>query len=169
MDQLRNAVADAPENPRHHARLGAFYLYHGYLVEAMALFDRAIALGPDDVWLMTEFGGLLSKAENRAEALDFYLRALRVNPDYVPALVNTGGMLNALGRHGEALPYLEHALVLTPENPGIRYFLGVTFISLERHIEAREQLHQALSQLDDSAEASQLKQQIEAALEALSG
>lgn len=169
MAQLRNAVVDAPENPIHHARLGGFYLYHGYLVEAMALFERAITLGPNDMWLMTEFGGLLSKSGNGAEALDFYLRALTVNPDYGPALINTGGILNALGRHEEAIPYFEHALVLAPENPGIRFFLGVTFISLERPIQAREQLQQALTQLDDSAEAAQLKQQIEAALAALAG
>ena len=116
---------------------------------------------------MNEIGGLLSRAGQGVEALGFYQMALQVNPDYGPALINTGGILNALSRHAEAVPYFEHALELSPADPGVRFFLGVTFMSLERYDDARAQLQQALTELDDSDEARQLKEQIEAALESL--
>ncbi len=50
---------------------------------------------------------------------------------------------------------------------GIRFFLGVTYLSLERHDEAREQLQQALTEVGDTSD--NLKHQIEAALQSLSG
>ncbi|MDA0333810.1 MAG: tetratricopeptide repeat protein, partial [bacterium] len=165
--RLRDAVTNAPEEPIHQARLGGFYLYHKYLPEALALFHRASRLRPNDLWLINEFGGLLSRTGNGDEALGFYLQALQVNPDYGPALINAGGILNALQRHEEALRHFEHALTLSPEDPGIRFFLGVTYISLERYDDARTQLQQALASLDDSDEAARLQPQIEAALEAL--
>jgi tetratricopeptide (TPR) repeat protein len=167
MSQLRQAVTSAPEEPVNHARLAGFFLHHEYLTEALALFERARVQRPQDPWLMNEIGGLLSRAGQGVEALGFYQMALQVNPDYGPALINTGGILNALSRHAEAVPYFEHALELSPADPGVRFFLGVTFMSLERYDDARAQLQQALTELDDSDEARQLKEQIEAALESL--
>lgn len=165
MAQLRKGLENAPEQPIHHARLGGFFLYHDYVPQALALFERARHLAPTDVWLLNEFGGLLSRTGHGAESLEYYEQALQVDPTFGPALINTGGVLNALGRHEEALARFDQALSGAPDDPGIRFFLGATYISLGRHDEAREQLQQALEEIDDNHES--LKQQIEGALASL--
>lgn len=164
-ERLRSSLINAPEDAITHARMGGFFLYHDYLPEALALFERAVRLEPDNIWLMNEFGGLLSRRGNGEQALDFYERSLRVDAEYGPALINAGGILNALGRNKQALAYFQRALLLSPGDPGVRFFIGVTYISVGDYDEARKALEQALSEVGDTSET--VRQQIQAALDSL--
>lgn len=171
MQQLRDAIGNAPEAAIHHARLGGFYLYNDYLPQALALFERAAHLEPEDAWMLNEFGGLLSQKGLGEQALVYYRRALQGQPDFGPAMINTGGLLNALGRHQEALPLFERAAMLAPEDANVQFYLAVTYLSLGQSAAARQGLETALGLVTDNDASRQqtdaLRQQIEAALAAI--
>ena len=71
----------------------------GRRVEAVALFDKALALKPDlaEAWLGR--GNVLSKLKRLDEAIASHDKALALDPELTEAWCGRGNVLTELGRY----------------------------------------------------------------------
>jgi len=84
------------------------------LSEAVADYDKAIALCPDYGAAWNGRGLALAELGEPADALDSYDRALALRVDYVAVHANRSAVLLTLGRAEEALAAADRALALDP-------------------------------------------------------
>ena len=89
--------------------------------EALASYDRALALRPDYVEALANRGVTLHELKRFEEALASYDRALAVRPDYAEAFVNRGVTLHELKRFEEALASYDRAIALRPDYAQAHY------------------------------------------------
>ncbi len=104
--------------------------------EALAAYERAIALKPDFVEALNNRGNILSELVRLDEALASYDRALALRPDFAESLDNRGVALYDLRRFDEALASHERVLALNPDNPEALNNRANALHALKRHDEA---------------------------------
>jgi tetratricopeptide (TPR) repeat protein len=112
--------------------------------EALAAYDRALALDPDDAWAHSTRGAALRMLGRLEEALAAYDRALALDPDNAWVHSNRGVALQLLGRLEEALAAYDRALALDPDNAWAHSNRGVALRALGRLEEALAAYDQAL-------------------------
>ena len=78
--------------------------------EAIAAYDRALALAPNNALVLNNRGAALNEIKLHEEALASFERAVAVAPDYAEAYYNRGNALKGLKRIAEALESYERAL-----------------------------------------------------------
>lgn len=83
--------------------LGSALLKQGRREEALATFDKAVQLEPDNADLWKKLGDLLIGIERLDEAVLTYQHALKLNPRFWEAAHSAGILLHRLGRTDEAL------------------------------------------------------------------
>lgn len=88
--------------------------------EALPLFERAVALAPDDPEARLDLGFYLLTLGRADEALPQLHAAVDLQPDFADAHVILGRALVQAGRLGEAVTSFERALALDPTNPDAR-------------------------------------------------
>jgi tetratricopeptide (TPR) repeat protein len=82
--------------------------------EALAAYERALAIQPDYASAWRNKGSLFRNQRRYAEALAAYDRALEIEPDYAYAWNGKGKTLSDMGQPAAALAAYEHALELDP-------------------------------------------------------
>jgi len=82
----------------------------GEAKDALACFDQALALEPNNTDLLVKKGLALEQLENWDDALASYNRALALDPGLTVAYLYKGGVCNRLQRYQEALQSYERAL-----------------------------------------------------------
>lgn len=80
--------------------------------DAIAAFDRAIALNPTHSRAWNHRGNALSGLHRAAEALVAYDRAVAIQPDYHQAWFNRGLLLAEMMAYGNALASYDRAIAL---------------------------------------------------------
>jgi tetratricopeptide (TPR) repeat protein len=121
--------------------------------EALASYDRALALRPDHAEALRNRGAALHALRRLDEALASYDRALALRPDYAEALYLRGNTLHALRRLDEALTSYDRALALRPDYAEALYNRGNTLHALRRFDEVLASYDRALALRPDYAEA----------------
>jgi tetratricopeptide (TPR) repeat protein len=96
------------------ARRAEAHRQQGRYQEALADFDRAVALHPDYGWALAHRGETFFLMDRYEEALADLDRAIALNPDYAWALAHRAAVYRRLKRHPEALRDLNQALALEP-------------------------------------------------------
>jgi tetratricopeptide (TPR) repeat protein len=89
---------------------------HGRPSEALASYQRALAVRPDCVPALNNRGVALRNPGCPAEALASFDAALEIQPEHLDALNNRGKALVDLGREDEALPSFDKALAIDPRS-----------------------------------------------------
>ncbi len=123
------------------------------LGEALAGYDRALAVRPDHANALHNRGVTLHLLQRFEEALASYDGALAVQPDHADALNNRGLTLHQLQRFEEALASYMNALTLRPHDAAALYNCGVTFQQLKRFGEALASYDRALALQPDYVDA----------------
>ena len=90
----------------------------GQLGEAVARYERALALAPDHPETLDNLGIVLVDLGRLEEAVAHHERALAVRPDSAEAHYNLGSALQRQGRYAEALACYGRALSLKPDHAG---------------------------------------------------
>jgi tetratricopeptide (TPR) repeat protein/ADP-heptose:LPS heptosyltransferase len=85
--------------------------------EALACFERAIALDPNNIQAKINKGALLKRLGHFQLGLDLAEEVLRIDPNSFEALTLKGTALMSLGDNLASLHCFESALQLAPENP----------------------------------------------------
>lgn len=121
--------------------------------EALASYDRALALAPDQPVVLANRGNVLRQLGRADDALASYDRALAVSPDLVAALSSRGLVRQEAGRLEEALADCERALALSPDDPDVLANSAVALRRLRRYDAALARLDRALVLRPDYPEA----------------
>jgi tetratricopeptide (TPR) repeat protein len=112
--------------------------------EALAAFEQALRLDPNNALAYSNRGKVLHELGRPKEALASFEQALRLDPDLAVAHNNLGLMLCELGRPKEALASFEQALRLDPNYGDAHANRGRVLGDLRRPKEALAAFEQAL-------------------------
>jgi tetratricopeptide (TPR) repeat protein len=88
----------------------------GQTEAAIASYDQALAIKPDDHKAWYNRGLALSDLGQKEAAIASYDQALAINPDKDEAWFNRGNSLKALGRYEEALASFDKSLEFLPDD-----------------------------------------------------
>ncbi len=100
--------------------------------EAIAHFERALALLPESAELNYNYATTLKQQGRLDAAKARFERALAIKPDHANAHLNLGNVLLDLGRLGEAAARYERGLEIKPDSADLHCNLG-----LVRHYQGR--------------------------------
>ncbi len=143
--------------PRHAAgawlNRGAVLADLGQPAEALASYDRAIALKPDFAEAFNNRGRALATLGRLAEALDSYDRATALKPDQAAAHNNRGNALKDLGRPEEALASYDRAIALKPGYADAHNNRGALLRDQRRLVEALDSHNRAIALAPGHADA----------------
>jgi tetratricopeptide (TPR) repeat protein len=128
-------------------------MQQGRLDEALAGYDRALAVRPDDPHALYNRGVTLHLLRRFEAALASYDRALAVQPDYAEALSNRGVTLYELQQFEAALASYDRALALRPDFAEVLSNRGNALQALKRLDAALASYDRALAVRPDYAEA----------------
>jgi predicted O-linked N-acetylglucosamine transferase (SPINDLY family) len=136
-----------------YVNLGSVQLELGWLDDALAAFEQALAL--DSAYAPAHYNrGLVLQQQGRLDgALACYRHAVALKPDFLEAITNAGIVLQELGRPGEAVMALRQAVTLRPDAPEPRNNLGVALLACGQPADAVTEFQQALARKPDYAEA----------------
>lgn len=115
---------------------------------AVASYDAAIALGPDEIRAQPAYssrGFALKELKRFDEALASYDRAIEIEDTDAEVRINRGGVLQEMGRHEEALASYERAIVLKPDYVEAYAGRGFSLLNRGRHEESLESFNKALA------------------------
>jgi protein O-mannosyl-transferase len=128
--------------------------------DSIALFERALAVAPQNALAHQGLGTTLYAMGHKQEAISHFREALRIEPGYPDIHANLGIALSAQGLYGEAIEQLREALRLQPEDAKTRTALadalenqGVALDRDGRTGDATEFFKEALAIRPDSADA----------------
>jgi tetratricopeptide (TPR) repeat protein len=104
VEWISRAIRQQPKTD-YLTNLGTALLSQGRPEEAVAAFDKAVQLKPDDADLWRNLGNVLADVHRLAEAILSYQQALKLNPHHCDAAHRVGLLLHRLNRSEEALVY----------------------------------------------------------------
>ncbi len=117
----------------------------GRLGDAIADYERALAICPDDAGLNYNLGLAFAQNGNFRSARSAFSRAVSLKPDFVEAHGNLGVAHQELGEPSDAVAAFERALSLQPDSPVLLNNLGLALQEAERTsdaLKAFERAHQ---------------------------
>jgi tetratricopeptide (TPR) repeat protein len=151
---LIHGLDSRPPNPAAIlADLGLAQAALGQFENALASYERSLALAPDQPDVHYRRGNALAALRRTGEALACFDLALRLRPGFVDALNNRGAALAALGRAAEALASYDQALALKQDFAAAHYNRSGALMALDRPEEAVASYDRALALRPDNAAA----------------
>ena len=96
----------------------------GRHAEAIAQFEQALALQPDDTKVLFALGNTASQLGLAGPAEQFFRRVLVLEPARLEAIVNLANLLRDAGQYDAAIALLDPALAREPESPELLLTLG---------------------------------------------
>ena len=144
--------AFASRRPGFWNELGRGFAARGHYEEALACYDRVLALRGDIPQLWNNRGNALRYLDRLDEAEESLREALRLKPEFANAHNNLGRVLDDLGRFEEAEASVRMALRLRPEHGFAHFNLGYILYHLGRAGEAEASYRTALRLRPETAE-----------------
>ncbi len=124
-----------------------------YWHDSLGLFERAIAVNPDNYLAYSSLGAAFREAGRNGEAIASFERAVSIKPHFADAEVGLGAALTAEGRVDQGMAHLAEAVRLEPESVTAHIHLGFALGKSGRPREAADQYRIALQLNSESAEA----------------
>jgi uncharacterized protein HemY len=120
IQQLQQAAAAHPEDPRPWTRLANLYHDAGMFPQATGFYEKAVALVPGDPNLLTDLGVCYRRTGATDKALEMFTRAEKADPRHWQCLYNQVIVYGLdLGRHAEAEAALSKLEKVNPQAPGL--------------------------------------------------
>jgi adenylate cyclase len=143
----RKAVALDGDDYDNHWSLAVVQLFRREFDEAMAEYERALSLNPNDADVLVEMGEALTYLGRPDEAVEQIERAMRLNPKYDDwYLWDLGFAHYQAERYEEALAALKR--IANPAN-GVRLMMASAYAQLGREDEARSEMSVFLENAPD--------------------
>jgi tetratricopeptide (TPR) repeat protein len=120
--------------------------------EAIAHFEQALQLMPDDADAHGHLGDVLRAIHQHDAAIARYRQALAIRPNDAALCARLASVLQASGRSAEAIALGEQALVLDPHADDAHGTLGSAFMTLNRNEEALAHFEASLAVAGERAE-----------------
>ena len=137
----RSLALDAKSVPAL-AYLGVTYAERGMYQDALAFYERAIALNSQLATLHYLAADTMLKSSNAdtTRAEKYLQRAIELDPNLAAAYLSSAKIYVRTNRYEEAAPLLERAVSLQPELLEAHYQLGRVLMKLKRTDEANREL-----------------------------
>ncbi|MEN6556635.1 MAG: tetratricopeptide repeat protein, partial [Thermoguttaceae bacterium] len=132
------------DNAVAHNNLGLSLADRGRNDEAIAQYQKALAISPRLTMALGNFGAALADRGQLNEAANQYEKALQADPHYGEAYVGLGNVAADRGRWDEAVSLYRKALALKPELPEAHVNLGAALAERGKWDEATAEYHKAL-------------------------
>ena len=142
-----------PDSWMAHYNLGVVLGRAGRLPEAIAEYERALALRPGMAEIHSDFGTALVRSGRVTEAVAQFEEAVRLEPANVLAHLNLSAALQQVGRVDAAIAQGEETLRLRPDFPEASFNLGLMFKATGRLPEAIAQFNRVLDQRPEFPDA----------------
>jgi tetratricopeptide (TPR) repeat protein len=126
-------------------KLGNACFFEERYEDAIANYDRSVALNPELPEAWSNRGLSLKNLEHYEESIANYDKAIELTPDFCAAWYNRGISLGFLERHEEAIISYEKAIELAPENYEVWNNRGVSLDKLGHHEKAIASFDQAFN------------------------
>jgi protein O-GlcNAc transferase len=149
----RALLEQDPAIPGALANLGDLVYNRGLSAEAFELYDRALALAPDDTVALTNRGRALLGEGRTAEAEAGFRAVLAIDPDDPRALNNLGEILLRRNAFEEAHALLARAVRVAPDSAAAHTTFGKLLLLGGRVTDALVVLERAVKLAPASAEA----------------
>ena len=125
--------------------LGLIHSLQGKHQLALAAYDLALKIQPDDAEVLINKGSTYIDIKNYVLALEVLEKATQIRPDISEAWSNKGISLNNLNLYQEAIAHYDKALSLKPDYAECWSNKGITLNELKRFDEAIAHYDKALS------------------------
>ena len=135
-----------------HNNLGASLQQMQRHEEALASYDKAIALKPDYANAHYNRGSILKQMKRQREALASYDRAIALNPGHAEAHNSRGIVLQELRRYAEALSSYDKAIAINPSHAQAHNNRGTALMSTGDMKEAEQMFLKASALKPDFAD-----------------
>jgi protein O-mannosyl-transferase len=148
-----DTIAKNPSAEMAFVNLGILQQESGRLDDALASYDRALALDPAAADVHRNRGNALAAQGRVDAALESFATALRLDPSDARTRNSRANTLAGAGRHGEAIVEYEGALAIDPRYADAHGNLANVLVMEGRRDEARAHYEQALAADPGYAEA----------------
>src|SRR3954467_10570874 len=125
----------------------------GRHVEAIARYEAALAIQPDDAKVLFALGNTAQLLGLTAPAEQFFRKVLALEPGRLEALVNLANLLRANGQFEAAIALLAPAAAQAPASPELLLTLGSAWREKDDAALARAHFLAALARRPDYAPA----------------
>lgn len=159
-ERLYRQVLAQASVPEALVNLGNLLARQGRHMEALPLYDQALAARPDFLEALFNRAGLLLEMQRPEAALENYDRVVALRPDLAAAWNNRGSALRALQRLEESLASFERAAALNPGHVNALANRAMILQDLRRLDEALAAADQALAVQPGHAKALYTKANI---------
>ncbi len=150
---IAQAIRRDEQNPLYRSDLGSALLMLNRCEEALASYDKALALSPGFAQAVYNRANALMKLKRFEEALAGYEKALTLDPNFAEALFNRGNALQELKRLDEAVASYDRALTIAPAFAEASYNRGNALMGLRRFEESLASYDRTLALKPGFAEA----------------
>ena len=103
--------------------------------KAIACYDKAYELDPDDLFALSSKGAVLEALGGLEEAFACYERVLEIDPLYARGWIDKGDALRSRGRADEALACYDKALAINPRDAQAWRSKGMALLDLRRWVQ----------------------------------
>jgi tetratricopeptide (TPR) repeat protein len=155
-----HALACTLDNTIAHNNLGDAFYREGRMDEAIAQFQKTLAINPNNAEANYDLGNAFFKQERINEAIAQFQKTLAINPtdadvhyNYANIHNNLGNAFLRQGRMDEAVAQFQMALAINPKDANTHYNLGNAFRRQGGVNEAIAQFEKALAIKPEFAEA----------------
>jgi adenylate cyclase len=145
LDWARKAVAADPQEYNAHWVLGDAYQARGEPQRALAAYERALTLNPNDPELLQDYGAwLLPTAGRAADGIAFVEKAMRLNPRHPERYFgNLALNLYLVGRYADAVTMVRR---MSEPRMDHRLYLAASYGQLGRSDEAAAEVRKVLQE-----------------------
>jgi Tfp pilus assembly protein PilF len=166
----QHALAVSPDNAVAHNNLALFDVDHGHLDDAIAHYERALAIVGDreihsqisPALLHNNLGLAFSRKGGEDQAAAHYRKAIELRDDFADAHTNLATLLLAKGSTAEAIEHYRKAVNLPPEDVASHARLATALQRSGQIAEAINEYRRALELSTDPEVSRILKKTIEA-------
>lgn len=137
---------------RAYASRAHLYAIAGDTITALADFDRAIRINPDDEDVQEAFGQLLYELKRYNEADNAYRRIIAINPTSVMGYMGLGRDAYEMGNYEEAIRQYDNVLRMYEDYSSGYAFRAEGYLKLGKYLEAINDITKSLS-IDNDAKA----------------
>ena len=114
------------------------------LQDAQNYYQKVLALDPNHVSTLYNFGSIFEKLREYQKAKDYFEKVIKINPNYADAHYNLGNIFNNLGEYQKAKSCHEKVIELNPNYVNAHNNLGNIFRELGRKQKAKECFEKAI-------------------------
>lgn len=127
-----------------HNNLGMVHMRQECWADAIACFERALAIKPQHADALLNAGIAARKLNKLEVALGYFNRLVSLFPERQDAWVNLGLLLNQLGRVEEAMETYARAILQHPQVAELHHNHGVLAMHLKQFTQAKSSLQEAV-------------------------